>query len=45
MGGAWDLYELAPAFAVSAIFIVIFSLLTKAPAEEIQAEFEEVKTM
>ena len=45
MGGGWDLYELAPAFAVSAIFIVVFSLLTKAPEEEIQSEFEEVKAM
>ena len=45
MGGAWDLYELAPAFLVSAIFIVVFSLLTKAPEEEIQEEFEEVKAM
>ena len=45
LGGAWDLYELAPAFAVSAIFIVIFSLITKAPQEEICAEFDEVKSM
>ncbi|MBR6173783.1 MAG: sodium/proline symporter [Eubacterium sp.] len=45
MGGAWDLYELAPAFLVSAIFIVVVSLLTKAPSEEIQKEFEEVKAM
>jgi sodium/proline symporter len=45
MGGAWDLYELAPAFVVSAIFIVVVSLLTKAPEEEIQKEFDEVKAM
>ena len=45
MGGAWDLYELAPAFVVSAIFIVVVSLLTKAPDEEIQKEFDEVKAM
>ena len=45
MGGGWDLYELAPAFLVSAIFIVVFSLLTKAPNEEIQKEFDEVKAM
>ena len=45
LGGAFDLYELAPAFAVSLIFIVIFSLITKAPEEEIVKEFDEVKAM
>ena len=45
MGGAWDLYELAPAFVVSAGVIVIVSLLTKEPEEEIQAEFDEVRAM
>jgi len=45
MGGAWDLYELAPAFLVSLIFIVVVSLITPAPSEEIQQEFEEVKAM
>ncbi len=43
LGGAWDLYELLPAFLVSCIMIVVFSLLTKAPDEEIVAEFESVK--
>ena len=45
LGGVFDLYELAPAFLVSIIFIVIVSLLTKAPDEEIVKEFEEVKSM
>ena len=45
LGGAFDLYELAPAFLVSIIFIVIVSLLTKAPEDEIVKEFEEVKSM
>ena len=45
MGGAWDLYELAPAFAVALIMIVIVSLITKAPDEEITKEFDEVKAM
>jgi hypothetical protein len=45
MGGAWDLYELAPAFAVALIMIVIVSLITKAPEEEIVKEFDEVKAM
>lgn len=39
LGGVWDLYELLPAFLVSLIFIVVVSLLTKAPDEEIQKEF------
>ncbi|MBR1478855.1 MAG: sodium/proline symporter [Lachnospiraceae bacterium] len=43
MGGAWDIYELLPAFIVSAVFIVAVSLLTKAPGEEIVKEYEEVK--
>ena len=42
MGGAWDLYELAPAFLVAIIFIVIVSLLTPAPDKEIAREFDEV---
>ena len=42
MGGAWDLYELAPAFLVAIIFIVIVSLVTPAPDEEIVKEFEKV---
>ena len=45
MGGAWNLYELAPAFAVALIFIVVVSLITPAPEEEIVKEFEEVKAM
>ena len=40
MGGVWDLYELAPAFAVALIVIVVVSLITKAPEEEITNEFE-----
>ncbi len=42
MGGVWDLYELAPAFLVAIIFIVVVSLLTPAPSEEITKEFDEV---
>ncbi len=45
MGGYWDLYELAPAFLVACIFIVVVSLITKAPDEEITKEFDEVKAM
>lgn len=42
MGGAWNIYELLPAFIVASIFIVIVSLLTNAPDESIIKEFEEV---
>ena len=42
LGGAWDIYELLPAFIVSCIFIVIVSLATKAPEDEIVKEFESV---
>ncbi|MBE6733657.1 MAG: sodium/proline symporter [Ruminococcaceae bacterium] len=38
-----NIYELLPAFIFSAICIVVVSLLTKAPSEEIQKEFDEVK--
>ena len=42
-GGVWNIYELLPAFIISCIFIVVVSLLTKAPSAEIQEEFDEVK--
>lgn len=44
-GGIFSLYELLPAFIVSSVFIVIVSLLTKKPEQEIIDEFEEVKAM
>ena len=43
LGGHWNLYELAPAFAVSIIFIVLVSLVTPKPADEIVKAFDEVK--
>lgn len=42
LGGAWNIYELLPAFIVASIFVVAVSLLTKAPDEAIIREFEEV---
>lgn len=42
IGGAWDVYELLPAFLAASAFIVIVSLLTKAPDKEIVAEFDSV---
>ena len=42
LGGAWDIYELLPAFLVSCAAIVLVSLLTKSPSKEIVEEFESV---
>jgi len=42
LGGLWNIYELLPAFIISCIFIVIFSLITPAPSAEIQEEFDAV---
>lgn len=42
LGGAWDIYELLPAFLVSCAAIIVVSLLTKAPSKEIVEEFESV---
>ena len=44
IGGAFDIYELLPAFIVSAVAIVVVSLLTKKPDREITETFDEVKT-
>ncbi len=43
LGGIWDIYELLPAFIISSICIVIVSLVTKEPSEEMYREFEEVR--
>ncbi|MCQ2539528.1 MAG: sodium/proline symporter [Acetatifactor sp.] len=43
IGGAWNIYELLPAFIVSLIAVVVVSLLTKAPDESVVAEFEAAK--
>lgn len=45
LGGAWDIYELLPAFIVACVFIVVVSLVTKAPESEITEEFDAVKAM
>ena len=42
LGGAFNIYELLPAFVVSSILIVVVSLCTPAPDKEIVAEFESV---
>ena len=40
LGGAWSIYELLPAFIISAIAIVVVSLLTAPPEAAIIREFE-----
>ncbi len=40
MGGLFNIYELLPAFFVSLAFVIVVSLLTKAPEQEIIDEFE-----
>lgn len=45
LGGAWNIYELLPAFIVACLVIVIVSLITPAPEKEIVDEFEYVKNL
>lgn len=44
LGGVFGIYELFPAFVISCLAIVIVSLLSKEPSQEIQDEFELAKT-
>ncbi len=44
-GTVLDFYELLPAFILACVAIVVVSLLTKAPEEEITDVFDEVKSM
>lgn len=43
LGGAWNIYELLPAFFVSLLFIIVISLLTAAPDDAQLKEFEAAK--
>lgn len=43
IGGVFAIYELLPAFIFSSICIVVVSLLTKKPSQEIEEDFEAVK--
>ncbi len=43
MGGVFGIYELFPAFVLSCVLIVIVSLLTKEPGEDVIREFEEAR--
>jgi sodium/proline symporter len=42
LGGAFDIYELLPAFLLASLMIWIVSLATEPPSQEIQQEFDEV---
>ena len=42
MGGVLDIYELLPAFILSALAIVIVSLVTPAPEKEVTDVFDKV---
>lgn len=43
LGGAWNIYELLPAFIVAALAIIIVSLLTPKPSQEILDDFDYAK--
>lgn len=43
LGGVFAIYELLPAFLFSSVCIVVFSLLTKAPSQQIQEDFDAVR--
>ena len=42
LGGAWNVYELLPAFLVACAAIVVVSLATAAPSKEIVNEFDSI---
>lgn len=43
MGGLLGIYELFPAFVVSCVVIIVVSLMTKEPSQDIQDDFERAK--
>ena len=44
LGGVFAIYELLPAFIFSSICIIVVSLLTKAPSQEVMDDFEAVRS-
>jgi len=42
LGGAWNIYELLPAFLAACVAIVVVSLLTTAPSAAVVKEYETV---
>lgn len=45
MGGAWNIYELLPAFIVAIVVNVVVSLITKAPEKRVTDVYDQVKRM
>ena len=45
LGGAWNIYELLPAFICALIAIVVVSLMTAEPEKTVQDEYDEVSKM
>ena len=45
LGGAFDIYELLPAFLISSVVIVVVSLITPAPEKEITDTFDKIAAM
>ena len=45
LGGAWNLYELLPAFLLALVCIVVVSLATKEPDKSITDTFDKVQSM
>ncbi|MBO7709944.1 MAG: sodium/proline symporter [Lachnospiraceae bacterium] len=45
LGGAWNIYELLPAFIIAIVVNVIVSLATKAPDKAVTDVFDRVKSM
>ncbi|MGI6189973.1 MAG: sodium/proline symporter PutP [Clostridiales bacterium] len=44
LGGIFGIYELLPAFLISCVAIIITSLLSEGPSEDVKKEFRLVKT-
>lgn len=42
LGGVWNIYELLPAFIVASLSIVVVSLVTAPPSQEICDEFDSI---
>lgn len=43
LGGVWDIYELLPAFLVSALCIAVVSLCDRAPERAVLDDFDSVR--
>ncbi len=44
LGGAFDIYELLPAFLLGLLALIVVSLLTKRPSAQIEAEFDKMRS-